>query len=108
MKGSYYYPDSAGEGVNVYVVDTGVKAEHPDFEGRVTWGIETIRKGVHGFYNGSHADDGGHGTHVAGTIAGKISGVAKKVNIISVKVFDWAVYGDAISITMGLYVFSQL
>ncbi|RUS17373.1 peptidase S8/S53 domain-containing protein [Endogone sp. FLAS-F59071] len=75
----YQYEDSAGEGVKVYVIDTGVNIEHNDFEGRATWG-QTIPDGD------EDIDGNGHGSHVAGTIAGKKYGVAKKANIIAVKV----------------------
>ena len=34
----YSYPDSAGEGVNVYVIDTGVNVHHQEFENRARWG----------------------------------------------------------------------
>jgi cerevisin len=79
LSGQYPYPDHAGEGVDVYVVDTGVNIQHEDFEGRAVWGITTPQ--------GDEDHDGnGHGTHVASTIAGKKFGVAKKANIIAVKV----------------------
>ncbi len=95
--GKYVYPDEAGEGVNVYVVDTGVMIDHPEFEGRAKWGVSTVE-------NGSHVDGQGHGTHVAGTIASKNYGVAKKANIIGVRVFDSRGAGDLITIVQGLCV----
>ena len=85
--------------MNVYVVDTGVNIEHPEFEGRAKWGVSVVD-------NGSHVDGQGHGTHVAGTIAGKISGVAKKANIISVKVFGSSGVTDTDIILSGLYIYS--
>ncbi|KAJ3299504.1 serine protease [Borealophlyctis nickersoniae] len=75
----YLYPDNAGQGVTVYVVDTGVSIHHVDFEDRAAWGA-TIPEGDFDI------DGNGHGTHVAGTIAGKKYGVAKKANIVAVKV----------------------
>ncbi len=57
----YTYPDSAGEGVTAYVIDTGVRITHKDFEGRAAHGFDAVD-------NDDSADDGnGHGTHVAGT-----------------------------------------
>ncbi|MER5460962.1 MULTISPECIES: S8 family peptidase [unclassified Streptomyces] len=78
----YTYPDSAGEGVTAYVVDTGVRITHKDFGGRATHGFDAVD-------NDDSADDGnGHGTHVAGTIAGATYGVAKKAKIVAVRVLD--------------------
>ncbi|KAF8646921.1 hypothetical protein AX16_007013 [Volvariella volvacea WC 439] len=80
---TYTYDESAGEGVDIYVVDTGVYIEHEEFEGRATWGA-TFGAGY------GNADGNGHGTHCAGTAAGKKFGVAKKASIIAVKVLsDW-------------------
>ncbi|ORZ19574.1 peptidase S8/S53 domain-containing protein [Absidia repens] len=76
----YSYDEStAGEGVKVYVIDTGVNIEHVDLEGRATWGA-TIPSGD------PDEDGNGHGSHCAGTIAGKKYGVAKKAEPVAVKV----------------------
>lgn len=78
----YTYPDGGGEGVTAYVIDTGVRTTHKDFGGRATSGFDAID-------NDETADDGnGHGTHVAGTIAGAAHGVAKKAKIVAVRVLD--------------------
>ncbi|MCT4352301.1 S8 family peptidase [Streptomyces sp. Je 1-79] len=78
----YTYPDAAGEGVTAYVIDTGVRITHKDFEGRATSGFDAVD-------NDDDASDGnGHGTHVAGTIAGAAHGVAKKAKIVAVRVLD--------------------
>ncbi|KAI1360327.1 peptidase S8/S53 domain-containing protein [Xylaria arbuscula] len=75
----YLYAADGGEGVDVYVIDTGTNIEHVDFEGRAHWG-KTIP-------NGDEDEDGnGHGTHCSGTVAGKKYGVAKKANVYAVKV----------------------
>ena len=75
----YLYSEDGGEGVDAYVIDTGTSVKHVDFEGRASWG-KTIPSGD------EDADGNGHGTHCSGTIAGKKYGVAKKANIIAVKV----------------------
>lgn len=75
----YLYAADAGEGVDVYVIDTGTNVDHVDFEGRATWG-KTIPA------NDADEDGNGHGTHCSGTVAGKKYGVAKKASIYAVKV----------------------
>ncbi|MFE0652051.1 S8 family peptidase [Streptomyces sp. NPDC059534] len=78
----YTYPDGGGEGVTAYVIDTGVRISHQDFGGRAAHGFDAVD-------DDSTADDGnGHGTHVAGTIAGTSHGVAKKAKIVAVRVLD--------------------
>jgi cerevisin len=70
---------TAGAGVKVYVIDTGVNIQHVDLEGRATWGA-TIPSGD------PDEDGNGHGSHCAGTIAGRKYGVAKKAEPVAVKV----------------------
>ncbi|WP_128981166.1 S8 family peptidase [Streptomyces roseicoloratus] len=78
----YTYPDGGGEGVTAYVIDTGVRITHKDFGGRASYGFDAVD-------NDDSAEDGnGHGTHVAGTIAGTDHGVAKKAKIVAVRVLD--------------------
>jgi cerevisin len=75
----YLYSADGGEGVDVYVIDTGTYVDHVDFEGRAHWG-KTVPA------NDPDEDGNGHGTHCSGTIAGKKYGVAKKANVYAVKV----------------------
>ncbi len=80
LNGSYNPPNNA-EGVNVYIMDTGILTTHQEFEGRASLGYDAYEETL-------KQDCNGHGTHVAGTVAGAFYGVAKKANLISVKVLD--------------------
>ncbi|MFE7748528.1 S8 family peptidase [Streptomyces sp. NPDC057428] len=94
--GAYTYPDAAGDGVTAYVIDTGVRITHSDFEGRATSGFDAVD-------NDEDADDGnGHGTHVAGTVAGAAHGVAKKARIVAVRVLDDAGSGTTEQVVAGI------
>ncbi|MET7515222.1 S8 family serine peptidase [Streptomyces sp. NPDC005480] len=92
----YTYPDSAGDGVTAYVIDTGVRISHKDFGGRASYGFDAVD-------NDDSADDGnGHGTHVAGTIAGDAHGVAKKAKIVAVRVLDNEGSGTTEQVVAGI------
>ncbi|MFE0028336.1 S8 family serine peptidase [Amycolatopsis sp. NPDC059021] len=81
LDNKYTYSTTASN-VNVYVLDTGIRATHQTFGGRVHQGYDFVD-------NDTDADDGyGHGTHVAGTIAGSQYGVAKGAQLYPVRVLD--------------------
>ena len=77
-----YNPPGTGNGVHIYVLDTGVNP-HSDFQGRLGEGVNCVNGGCK---SGSTNDAQGHGTHVAGTAAGTCYGVAKRAIINPVKV----------------------
>lgn len=83
---NYNYPDVAGAGVRVYVLDTGVQANLAGFEGRVVQGFDAIAKFREP--SQSNTDCNGHGTAVAGVVASATYGVAKKATIVPVRVAD--------------------
>ncbi len=74
----YIYDSYAGDGVNIYVIDTGVNVDHTELEGRATWGKTIIS-------DSDDTDTIGTGSHFAGITASAKYGVAKKANIIAVK-----------------------
>ncbi|KAI1342422.1 oryzin precursor [Xylariaceae sp. FL0016] len=76
----YVYDESAGEGTYAYIIDTGIYTDHPDFGGRASFGASFVEG------DDTESDGHGHGTHVAGTAASVTYGVAKKANLIAVKV----------------------
>ncbi|WP_326724121.1 S8 family peptidase [Streptomyces sp. NBC_00243] len=93
---TYTYPDTAGTGVTAYVIDTGVRITHTQISGRATYGYDAVE-------GDSVAQDGnGHGTHVATTIAGSTYGVAKKANIVAVRVLDNAGSGTTAGVIAGI------
>lgn len=75
----YVYDARAGEGTYAYVVDSGIRTSHVEFEGRAVDGYSILP--------GVYLDLIGHGTHVAGTIGSRAYGVAKKATLVNVKVF---------------------
>ncbi|MFL6124082.1 S8 family peptidase [Actinophytocola sp.] len=93
---SAYSYSTKGDGVTAYVIDTGVKIDHPTFEGRATSGYDAVD-------GDNDASDGhGHGTHVAGTIGGAEYGVAKGVHIVAVRVLDDQGSGTTDQVVAGI------
>ncbi|GAA2965672.1 Peptidase inhibitor I9 [Actinokineospora diospyrosa] len=98
LNDSYRYHDTAGAGVTAYVLDTGVRTTHSEFEGRASIGFDAVDDG----WNGGDCSINGHGTHVAGTIAGKTYGVAKKAKIVSVRVLGCEDFGTTSQVVAGV------
>ncbi|WP_328873930.1 S8 family peptidase [Streptomyces sp. NBC_00287] len=96
LNNSYTWPESAGSGVTVYVIDTGIRISHKDFGGRASYGWDFVGG------DKSAGDGNGHGTHVAGTVAGSKYGVAKKAKVVSVRVLDNAGAGTTAQVIAGI------
>ena len=87
----------SGSGVGIAVIDSGITSWHDDLSGGVgPYGDQRVAKFVD-FVNGQTMpyDDNGHGSHVAGIIAGngydsrgEKSGIAPGATLISLKVLD--------------------
>ncbi|MEU9495933.1 S8 family peptidase [Streptomyces sp. NPDC049952] len=91
-----YEVDGTGEGVTAYILDTGIESAHSEFGGRVGAGYDAIGDGRDG------EDCNGHGTHVAGTVAGATYGVAPAASLVPVRVLDCEGSGTWAGIIAGL------
>ena len=95
LDGTYTFTNS-GTGVRVYIIDTGILTTHQEFAGRATGGYTAIADG-----NGTD-DCNGHGTHVAGTVGGGTTGVARNVSLIAVRVLDCGGSGSWSGVIAGV------
>ena len=95
LDGNYNYTPT-GTGVRAYIIDTGIRATHTQFAGRVISGFTAINDGL-----GSN-DGNGHGTHVAGTVGGSTYGVAKNVTLVAVRVLDSSGNGTNSGVIAGV------
>ncbi|GAA2528122.1 S8 family peptidase [Pilimelia columellifera] len=96
LDGAYKPMGNGGEGVNTYVVDTGVRLTHKDFGGRALTGFDAVTSG------GKADDCHGHGTHVAGSTAGTTYGIAPKAKIYAVRVLDCNGSGSNSGVVAGI------
>lgn len=92
---------NAGSLVKVAVLDTGIDLDHPDLKDNIKGGYNAINSAKSG------DDDNGHGTHVAGIIAGVdnaigVLGVAPKAHLYAVKVLSRTGSGYFSDIIEGL------
>ena len=95
LNNTYNY-NQTGQGVHAYIIDTGVRATHQQFTGRMGNGFTAINDG-----NGTN-DCNGHGTHVAGTTGGTTYGVAKQVTLHAVRVLSCSGSGSNAGVIAGV------
>jgi subtilisin family serine protease len=95
LSGSYMYTQT-GQGVNAYVIDTGLRATHQEFAGRIGNGFTAVNDGR------GTSDCNGHGTHVAGTVGGSTYGIAKQVTIHAVRVLNCQGSGTTTGVIAGV------
>ncbi len=95
LDGNYNYT-TTGRGVNIYVIDTGIRATNSDFGGRVVLAYDAFNDGQSG------NDCNGHGTHVAGIIGSNTFGVAKNATIYAVRVMNCSAYGTISNLISGI------
>jgi len=96
LDGAFTAPASAGAGVTIYVVDTGILAGHLDLFPRVSTGTTAIYDGW------GTSDCNGHGTHVAGTAAGTTWGVASSATLVPVRVLGCSGGGTFSGVIAGV------
>ncbi|KAI6797366.1 hypothetical protein KC361_g3912 [Hortaea werneckii] len=99
MDYTYSYPadtdaDALGRGADIYILDTGVYTAHNIFADRAEM--------VWSYDGNSMQDVDGHGTHVAGTAAGSILGVASNANLFGVKALDADGGGYSSNVVAGI------
>ena len=96
-----YEPEGTGKNVDIYIVDTGILPTHQEFGNRVHYaGFDAVD-----FLTGTHnngMDCNGHGTHCAGTAAGKTYGVAKEANIWNLRALNCQGTGAVSGIVTGI------
>ena len=95
LDGVYNY-SATGDGVNAYIIDSGIRRTHVEFGGRVVPDFSAFAD--------SYGPDGRqfHGTHVAGIVGGAVFGVAKAVTLHSVRAYDSLGVGTSSTIIAGV------
>ncbi len=93
LDNTYHYT-RIGKAVTAYVIDTGIRYDHVDFDGRAHFGFDSL--------GGDGSDCNGHGTHVSGTLGGRHHGVAKSVELVAVRVLGCSGSGTVSGVISGI------
>ena len=92
--------DSSGTGVFAFIFDTGIRSTHEQFNNA---NARVSSNGYDAIKDGRNLDDcNGHGTHVAGTVGGKDTGVASAVTLVPIRVLGCSGSGSWSGIIAGL------
>ena len=89
-----YGEHDSGQGVDIYVIDSGIYPQHEDFQSRA---VQVFTAPL--IHDGDEDLDG-HGTHVAGTAGGLRFGIARRANLLGVKVLNgegWGWWSDIVA-----------
>jgi len=85
-----------GQGVTVYVLDTGIRLDQVQFQGRLGTGHDVVSS------PDGNGDCNGHGTWVAGVIGGEVTGVAPQVTLVPIRMMGCSGVGYASDLIAGL------
>jgi len=91
-----YNWSTSGQGVTVYIIDTGLRITHSEFGGRASIGFDAVGDNQNG------NDCNGHGTHVGGIVGGATYGVARDVQLVAVRVLDCEGSGQISGVVAGV------
>ena len=102
LDGNSAFGPLTGAGIDIYIVDTGIRSTHEQFGGRVLPAIDIPTENGSSKVNPETSDCDGHGTHVAALAAGSTVGVATQARLIAVRVLDCNGDGEVADVVNAL------